>query len=83
MTYRFPIFDGDRVALAPHLDLWMAGVRFGTVIAVQANEEGTRMYCVDYGDGVSDRTVWLTAEDLLGAVNSRPGGGGIDQSRVG
>lgn len=77
MTYRFPIFDGDRVALAPHLDLWMQGIRFGIVVQQSVNEEGTRMYCVDYGDGVSDRTVWLTAEDLLGAVNPVPGKVGL------
>lgn len=28
---------GDRVALAPHLDLWMMGARHGTVIGTDAD----------------------------------------------
>lgn len=70
MTYRFPIIDGDRVALAPHLDLWMQGIRFGIVVEQSVNEENERRYLVQYTPGDA---VWLTGEDLLGAVNAVPG----------
>lgn len=65
--YHFPIRVGDRVALAPHLDLWMAGVRFGTVVEEYRGETTTR-YLVDHGEGVADRAAWIDADDLLGAV---------------
>lgn len=71
MTYRFPIINGDRVALAPHLDLWMSGVRYGNVIQTMVNEENLRMYCVLLPNGRT--SVWLSGEDLLGAVNRVPG----------
>lgn len=71
MTYRFPIINGDRVALAPHLDLWMSGVRYGQVVEQMVNEENERMYCVVLPNGRT--SVWLTGEDLLGAVNRIPG----------
>lgn len=74
MGYRFPIIEGDRVALAPHLDLWMTGVRFGKVISVKPEPRlfGANIYTV----WCNQRTVIrVTAEDLLGAVNTIPGQG--------
>lgn len=71
MTYRFPVINGDRVALAPHLDLWMSGVRYGIVAQQMVNEENERMYCVVLPNGRT--SVWLSGEDLLGAVNRIPG----------
>jgi hypothetical protein len=65
--YRFPIKDGDRVALAPHLDLWMAGIRFGWVNHQLVDEGGTRRYRVFCNHNTS---FWATADDLLGAVSS-------------
>lgn len=65
MTYRTPIRRGDRVALAPHLDLWVAGLRFGTVDETMRNEEGVLSYLVALHETLS---VWLTLDDLLGAV---------------
>lgn len=77
MTYRTPILVGDRVALAPHLDLWMAGRRFGDVLAVAIDNIGRR-YFVEF-DGGPLRT-WLRGEDLLGAVNPVPGQSGASPS---
>jgi len=73
MVYRFPIVEGDRVALAPHLDLWMAGIRFGKVLAVAPDGPyGARVYTV----WCNERTVIkVLADSLLGAVNSVPGQG--------
>lgn len=71
--YRWPIVVGDRVALAPHLDLWMAGVRYGIVTSIQEGLVGGRFYFVDLPSGVSGgRNVTFSADDLLGAVNTRP-----------
>lgn len=70
MTYRLPIVAGDRVALAPHTDLWMRGVRFGIVTSIQEGLVGGRFYFVDLPGG---RNVTFEADDLLGAVNTRPG----------
>lgn len=60
---------GDRVALAPHLDLWMAGVRFGEVVdtfvfndAPGRIQHGYRVKCDD------GRVHAFTSEGLLGAV---------------
>lgn len=64
MNYRDNIATGDRVALAPHLDLWMAGVRYGEVIETQTLD--STIYRVQYG--LADQTVWLNRDDLLGAV---------------
>jgi hypothetical protein len=71
MTYRFPVVEGDRVALAPHLDLFMAGVRFGTVTGVEhTGPYGAAVYTV----WCNQRTVIRAmADDLLGAVNPLPG----------
>jgi hypothetical protein len=69
MTYRWPIFVGDRVALAPHLDLWMAGCRYGTVTSIGG--EGMvsgRFYFVDLDTGLN---VTLDPDSLLGAVGPR------------
>lgn len=66
MPYRFPINAGDRVALAPHLDLWMAGIRYGDVGKItRSHKTGERIYRVDYGAG---RFTWLSGDDLLGAI---------------
>lgn len=72
MTYRFPMVAGDRVALAPHLDLFMAGVRYGTVTEVTPEPRlfGARRYLVTSDNGIGH---WLGADDLLGAVNPVPG----------
>jgi hypothetical protein len=38
MTKPLPPFqDGDRVELAPHLDRWMMGDRFGVVVRTNGN----------------------------------------------
>lgn len=71
MPYHFPIKTGDRVALAPHLDLWMAGCRFGTVTSVGGEGSmGGRFYFVDLDTG---RNVTLNESDLLGAVRHPSG----------
>lgn len=71
MTYRFPIRVGDRVAIAPHHDLWMAGCRFGTVTSVGgADSMAGRFYFIDLDTG---RNVTLNEADLLGAVGDTPG----------
>jgi hypothetical protein len=69
--YRYPVVTGDRVALAPHLDLWMAGIRFGKVAETMVNEEGKRLVLVVCNERTS---FWADPnEDLLGAVNPVPG----------
>ena len=66
MTYHTPIKVGDRVALAPHTDLWMAGHRYGTVERI-ANVTRPFLYHVR----VSPNAVyWLPMDDLLGATRS-------------
>jgi hypothetical protein len=65
MTYHTPIKQGDRVALAPHLDLWMAGIRFGNVEQILVNEENERMYRVVCNHNTS---FWTDITGLLGAV---------------
>jgi hypothetical protein len=73
MSYRTPIVVGDRVALAPHTDLWMAGCRYGTVTSIGG--EGMvsgRFYFIDLDTG---RNVTLRESDLLGAVAGTPVGG--------
>lgn len=65
MPYRFPIKVGDRVALAPHTDLWMAGCRYGTVTSINEGLTGGRFYFTDLDTG---RNVTLEESDLLGAV---------------
>lgn len=67
--YRWPIVVGDRVALAPHLDLWMAGVRYGIVTSIQEGLVGGRFYFVDLPGG---RNATMDPDDLLGAVNTWP-----------
>lgn len=67
MPYRMPAKVGERVALAPHLDLWLAGVRYGVVAEVRVDEENGKHYLVDYGyPDVADRYTWCRTEDLLG-----------------
>lgn len=75
--YRTPIVTGDRVALAPHTDLWMQGARFGRCEDIVINEEGYLRYLVDVSlpgeqTGVM---VWLDHDDLMGAVAGTPVGG--------
>lgn len=67
MTYRFPIRKGDRVALAPHTDLWMAGCRFGTVTSVvdAMSTMSERYYYVELDTGLN---TGITESDLLGAL---------------
>lgn len=65
MGYRAPIRMGDRVALAPHLDLWMAGVRFGRVIDSRGVAGGGRAWLVWCSPTVR---FWAEDGDLLGAV---------------
>lgn len=37
-------YVGERIELAPHLDLWMRGARYGTVVMQStAHKEGERM----------------------------------------
>lgn len=67
MSYRFPIYVGDRVALAPHLDLWMAGLRYGEVTDIMVNGEGVRWYHVKCNLSTS---FWAHGDDLLGATTS-------------
>lgn len=63
--YRWPVFVGDRVAIAPHTDLWMRGVRFGHVCdRVLDPETGDILFAVATGSTV----VNLHKDDLLGAV---------------
>lgn len=70
MVYRFPVVEGDRVAIAPHTDEWVSGLRFGRVLAVSVNEENQRRYSVQF----DARTVrWFGPDDILGAVNAAPG----------
>jgi hypothetical protein len=66
MPYHFPIKVGDRVALAPHHDLWMAGCRYGNVTRTGVAEAtGRRWHLVTLDTG---REVALEESDLLGAV---------------
>lgn len=56
---------GSRVALAPHLDLWMAGVRYGTVTSMNTGT-ATPFYFVKVESG---QTITLEPDDLLGALH--------------
>ena len=66
MAYHFPIKVGDRVALAPHLDLWMQGQRYGTVEDIEVID-GTTFYTLRLSPVVC---VLVKGEDLLGAVRT-------------
>lgn len=57
---------GSRVALAPHLDLWMAGVRYGEVIDTSVNENREVMYLVKCDEF---NRLWAGPDDLLGALH--------------
>ena len=63
------ICDGDRVAIAPHTDLWMAGCRFGTVVAhgtiMTSDMAISDWFRVRLDTG---RIVALAGSDLLGAL---------------
>lgn len=65
MTYRFPIRVGDRVAIAPHHDLWMAGCRFGTVRPGNTGTTDPRVHVIRLDTG---RDLIMHEDDLLGAV---------------
>lgn len=52
---------GQRVALAPHLDLWMAGVRFGEISSIEA---GSSDADTGYGILANGRVYWLDASDF-------------------
>lgn len=64
--YRFPIKTGDRVAIAPHLDLWMRGVRYGNVVATRRTR-GEWVIDVLCDDG-KRRDFGEKSGSLLGAV---------------
>lgn len=66
--YSSTILVGDRVALAPHLDLWMAGVRFGTVESISTGVSGGRIRHLFYVKCDDSRVHCFTGEDLLGSV---------------
>lgn len=71
MTYRTPIIVGDRVALAPHTDLWMQGHRIGLVTDRKYLTDQRRYaYCVNLPDTFT--YIWLGLDDLLGAVGEPP-----------
>lgn len=76
MTYRFPVVTGDRVAVAPHTDLYMSGRRFGDVLDTRVDPRlfNARRYLVRFTT-LSGQTskVWLSADALLGAINRVPG----------
>lgn len=53
---------GRRVALRPHLDLWMRGVRYVTIRDyVLGNSDRPTRYLVQWADRSS---VWLDADDI-------------------
>ena len=54
---------GQRVRIAPHSDLWMAGIRFGTVTSVSDDWIGGRFYFVDLDH--EQRNVTLAESSLL------------------
>lgn len=56
---------GKRVALAPHLDLWMAGTRYGECVDIM-DFNGETMYHVKFDH---KNETWLKADDLLGALH--------------
>lgn len=72
MTYRFPIVVGDRVAVAPHTDEFMAGLRFGVVMKVKTDPRlfGAARYTIVFSGGTMCD---FYADDLLGATNAVPG----------
>lgn len=59
-----PVTEGARVALAPHLDLWMAGLRYGTVTSMHVGT-ARPFYFVQLDNG---KNVTLEPDDLLGAL---------------
>ena len=69
-TYDPIINDGDRVALASHLDLWMAGVRFGRVESHSTCVINGRIQHVFYVLTEDNRVHAINSGDLLGAVRS-------------
>lgn len=66
--YSSIILVGDRVALAPHLDLWMAGVRFGNVERISTASHGGRFRHLFYVKCDDSRVHCFSGEDLLGSV---------------
>lgn len=76
MPYRWPVYVGDRVALAPHTDLWKRGIKFAKVVdRVYSQNQPVRkgaplrvayVIAVGEGDAVTEHT--LEDTDLLGSV---------------
>lgn len=66
--YSSIILVGDRVALAPHLDLWMVGIRFGTVERISTASHGGRIRHLFYVKCDDSRVHCFSGEDLLGSV---------------
>lgn len=86
MTYRFPVVKGDRVAVAPHTDLFMSGRRFGVVLDTRRVPQvfNARQYLVEFTT-LSGHTAryWLHADALLGAINAVPGDGSANPDSIG
>lgn len=61
------ILTGDRVALAPHLDLWIAGVRFGTLVKSDVVTTDGAWSFIHHVEA-NGRTYALRSTDILGAV---------------
>lgn len=64
-----PISVGQKVALASHLDLWMAGVRFGEVSSIEA---GSSDADTGYGILANGRVYWLDASDFSVLSEAEP-----------
>lgn len=72
MKYDSDIRIGDRVALASNLDLWMAGIRYGTVESRTTFERAGSVriaYRVRCDDGLLHT---FDSKDLLGVVRPLP-----------
>lgn len=62
MSITRKIAVGDRVAIAPHHDLWMAGCRYATVTSIGPD---AAFYFVDLDTG---RNVTLDREHILAPI---------------
>lgn len=69
-THDSIIAVGDRVALAPHLDLWMAGIRFGTVESTRVVAYRGKFELLFFVRTDDDRVHAFRSSDLLGAVRA-------------
>lgn len=69
------ILVGDRVAIAPHTDLWAMGARYGTVVASTTGVVRGRIHHLFYVRTDADSSTHvLDSGDLLAAI--RPEGDG-------